>query len=154
MGAREEEAMIFCALSTFALRQVMGDGAENVVGALGGHFSDQTRLLLDALHKSNERAWKALEVALAGEGFWNKLDAAEEKALRQQVRGLLDAMPLPLLTDRGEFRRLCMKELQDARKRGLLLGGTAEELAKSAKSVAGGDQLAVLDHERAALRDI
>src|SRR5262249_41911382 len=145
---RRRGDMIFAALSTFALRQVVGDGAENVTKALGDHFSDQGRLLLDALHKSNERAWKAFEVALAGESFWNKLDAAEDKALRQQIRSLLDVMPLPLLTGRGEFRRLCLKELQEACKKGLLLSGTAEEVARSASTVGGGDQLAVLERER------
>ena len=70
---------------------------------IGDRRSDMSRLLLDSLRSSGEKAWKAVEVALAGETLWNKLDPVDEKAFRQQVRNLIDNMQLPILTERKEF---------------------------------------------------
>src|SRR5262249_11619290 len=146
---------IFSALSAFALRQVAGDGAENVVKAIGDRFSDRGGQLTEALRRASERAWRTLEIALAGESFWNRLDAAEDKAFRQQVRGLLESMTLTRRTTKEESRRLCLAELRAARKDGLLLGGTREDVARSARLFAGqADQLAALERERAALREM
>ncbi len=82
-------------LSSLALRQVV-DGACAVVGVSGGgeavvsflsrHFTDHSQKLTAALQSANERAWKALEVALAGESLWDKckiaLASAEDQAFR------------------------------------------------------------------------
>src|SRR5262249_28903422 len=109
--------------------------------------------LVRALRRANERAWQALEVALAGESLWNRLDRPEERAFRQQVRVFLDAMPLPLLTGKGEFRRLCLRDLRDARGQGLLLGDVPpEELEQTVSSLAPyTDPRALLEAEQAAL---
>src|SRR5262245_46998250 len=98
---------ILSALSSFALRQVMGEGAEGLIGTLNNRLSDQSQLLTRALQQAGERAWKAVEVALAGESLWNKLDAADDKAFRRQVRELVDALPLTGQGGKEEFRRQC-----------------------------------------------
>src|SRR5438552_403776 len=58
--------------------------AENVVGFLMRHFSDHSQRLLEALRHANDRAWRALEVALAGDGLWDRcklvLASGDEKA--------------------------------------------------------------------------
>ncbi len=142
------------ALSSFALRQVVGEGAENVLRLLSDRLTDQSQLLPRALQQANERAWKALEVTLAGEGLLNKLDSAEEKAFRQQIRALLDTMPLPLLTGKTEFRKNCHRELLQAKKSHLLLGPLQPpELAKSVEGFARhGNQTGMLEADRAALQ--
>src|SRR5437868_6314231 len=69
--------------------------ADAVVGLLSSHFIDHSQQLLAALHRANERAWKALEIALAGDSWWQrckvKLAAREYQAFRQQVQAFLDA---------------------------------------------------------------
>jgi WD40 repeat protein/tRNA A-37 threonylcarbamoyl transferase component Bud32 len=138
-------------LSGLAVRQVLegacravgmavGETAfDGVVKFLSERFTDQSHRLPQALHKANESAWKALEVALAGESLWSWLDKAEHKAFRQQVRAFLDATPLAGLPSHGpEFRSVCLRELRSARKAGLLTGGTLHpvDLARQAGAFA------------------
>src|SRR5437763_2191368 len=85
-----------------------------VGGAAKSHMTDQSQGILKALERSNRKAWKALEVALAGETLWTKLDRAEVKTLRLQIRTFLDQMPLPELEGKEEFRKRCIKELREA----------------------------------------
>jgi serine/threonine protein kinase len=143
-------------LSTCALYQVVGESADRVVGFLASRVSDQGRLIIQALTTASEKAWRALEVALAGESLWNKLDAADEKALRQQIRNLLENMPLPLLTGRREFGRLCLRELQEARKKGLLITETAiEDFTRPPHGFTKQtEQSAVIEKERAAIQEM
>src|SRR5262245_8424462 len=115
-GRSPEETLmgLFRSLSLIALKQVAAGavraaglvGAEGVAGFLNERFTDHSQHLAGALRKANERAWQALEVALAGESLWNKLDDANDKAFRQQVRAFLDATPLEGLPSHGpEFRQ-------------------------------------------------
>src|SRR5262245_39029232 len=72
-----------------------GEGAVAGVAAfLARHFVDHSVRLQEALRVANERAWRALEVALAGESLWDRcklvLASGEEKAFREQVRPFLD----------------------------------------------------------------
>jgi hypothetical protein len=101
---------IFISLSSLALRQVV-DGAcavlgvkessEAVVGFLTERFTDHSQRLARALRQANDNAWKALEIALAGDSLWERCKAAvaraEDRAFAQQVRAFLDATPLPEL---------------------------------------------------------
>jgi tRNA A-37 threonylcarbamoyl transferase component Bud32 len=138
-------------LSTLAVRQVLegachflgytaGEHAfDGVVRFLADRFADQSQRLPQALHRANDSAWKALEVALAGESLWNWLDKAEHKAFRAQVRAFLDATPLAGLPSHGpEFRTVCLRELRTARKAGLLTQGSLHpaELAQQAGAFA------------------
>jgi serine/threonine protein kinase len=114
---------IITKLAGFALRQLTGEGAGVVIGILSEHFSDQSRRLTHALQTASGRAWKSLEVALAGESLWSWLDRGEDKAFRQQLRAFLDTTPLAGLPSHGpEFRQQCLRELRAADKSGVLGG--------------------------------
>jgi hypothetical protein len=130
-------------LSLLALHQVARGaaqaaglaGVESVARFLGRHFTDHSQRLVASLRGANERAWQALEVALAGESLWGKLDEADDRAFRQQVRVFLDAAPLAGLPSHGaEFRQQALRELRAARKAGLLLTGplVPDDLADAA----------------------
>ena len=82
---------IFQALSCFAFRSVLGDGSDNVVQSFGDRFGDGSLRLARALRHANERAWRALEVALAGESLWNKL--AGTRASRHNESVVLGGRP-------------------------------------------------------------
>jgi TPR repeat protein/serine/threonine protein kinase len=93
-----------------------------VVGYLMNRFRDSSQDLPNALKRASDRAWRSLEIALAGESWWSRLrDRGDEKAFRDQVRQFLDASPLPALQDES-FRNLCLEQLKLARKRGLVPG--------------------------------
>src|SRR5947209_18470086 len=57
---------------------------EQVVGFLTYHFMDQSRRLTEALQLTSERAWRALEIALAGSSLWQRckilMASGEERA--------------------------------------------------------------------------
>src|SRR4051812_34870715 len=114
-------------LCGFALKQLSLDGAEHVLALLGNRLSDQSQRLVRALQRANKRAWDALEISLAGESFWRRFDATEDKAFRQQVRAFLDAVPLPELTGKDQHRRQCLMDLQDAKRKGLIFGHVVPE---------------------------
>src|SRR4029079_1775689 len=82
------------------------------------------------LGRSNDRAWRALEVALAGEGLWDRcklvLAAGDEEAFREQVRPFLDTCSLAELQGRDAYRQSCLNELRAARKAGVLTEGRLE----------------------------
>src|SRR4051812_15425328 len=140
-------------LCAFALNQLDLHPVLAVVrgasGLVGDHVSDQSRALLDALERSNRKAWKALEVALAGETLWTRLDRAEVRSLRAQIRAFLDAVPLPELTGKDEFRTRCVREIRDALGKGVLLGNlVAGDLAdKAGKFAVHADPNALLQAE-------
>src|SRR4051812_41893117 len=67
-------------LSAIALRQVVPAALKAVGVEVGGEavarfllerFVDQSQALTKALQTTNERAWKPMEVALAGESWWD-----------------------------------------------------------------------------------
>jgi hypothetical protein len=153
-------------LSTLALRQlvdgaikavgfkIVEEGADVLVNFLTGHFVDHSHRLTVALHTANERAWKALEISLAGDSWWErcklKLAAKEYQAFRQQVQAFLTATPLAGLPSHGpEFRQQALQQIQSARKAKLLSGTLApQELARQAGALARfADPTRLLDAE-------
>src|SRR6185369_6564080 len=72
-------------LSGFALQQLVsgachalgvmaGSGAgQAVTDFLGKRFGDHSRRLSDALVRAADSAWRALEIALAGDSFWDRV---------------------------------------------------------------------------------
>src|SRR5258708_770573 len=98
---------VFLSLSGIALRQVVGGVLQTVgldktgdaaIDFLTKRFTDHSQKLSNALQTANERAWKALEVALAGDSLWERcktaLASAEDRAFREQVQAFLEASPL------------------------------------------------------------
>src|SRR5262249_13951160 len=139
-----------------------GEGAVAGVAAfLARHFVDYSQRLNEALRRTNEQAWRALEVALAGESLWDRckrvLASGEEKAFREQVRPFLDACPLAELHGKDGYRQLCLQELQVARKAGHLTAGNLDPagLARQAGAFARfADPQALLDAEARALLEM
>lgn len=127
---------VFQTLSVVALRQLVG-GACTAVGAspvgeavvdfLANRFTDHSSKLTTALQTANERAWKTLELALAGDSFWERCKTAlarrEDQAFRRQVRSFLDNVPLLEFSGKPDFRKACLQELQAARKANHLTAG-------------------------------
>src|SRR5262245_42221752 len=108
---------VFISLSSLALRQVIGGACAAcrveerggaVVGFLTERFTDHSRRLATALRQASDNAWKALEIALAGDSLWERCQAAaaraEDRAFARQVRAFLDAAPLPELAGKTAFR--------------------------------------------------
>ena len=147
---------VFSVLCALALKYVGAEGLDQVVAVCGDHLSDQGRRLTTALRDSNERAWKALEIALAGETLWNRLDRAEDRAFRQQLAAYLKQASIPELQDKEPFRKKCLQDLRQARKQALLDGRLSpEDLARRLGPLADrADPQAVLAAEKQALNDI
>lgn len=101
--------------------------ARPVIAFLTDHLSDQSERLAAAVRTASERAWRAVEVALAGESLWSRLDRAEDRALRRQLVRFLDGLlPGQMTVEAGEFRTRCLQELRAARQAGLLPGGAVD----------------------------
>src|SRR5262245_28577019 len=155
-------------LSLLALRPVLEGafravgldaGADAAVGFLAGRFTDHSARLTAALHKANANAWRALELALAGDSWWDRvkltLARREDQAFREQVNAFLRTTPLANLPSHPpEFRAQALRDLRAARKAGLLVGGgiDPQDLARRAGPFARfADQAALLDAEWAAV---
>lgn len=119
---------------------VASEGIDAVEKYLVAHFGDPSRRLPQALSRAADRAWRALEVAVAGESLWSKLARhGEDKAYSAEVRAFLDANPLRLAPSQdAAFRRRVCRQLQEARKEGLVPGqaDSPDALAKSAAELA------------------
>src|SRR5262245_27436806 len=118
-------------LSALALRHLLppaneaaaqiaaAEAADRVVGALVRHLSDHSQRLPQALCRACRNAWKALELALAGDSWWQRcralLASADQRAFGRQVEAFLGSNPLPGLEGGDAFRRACQRELADAR---------------------------------------
>ena len=147
--------MIVESMCKLALGDLVGDETAEAVGGLGGlaggvawllhqHFSDHSQRLPRALHRSNQRAWRTLELALAGDGWLTKLKnllaRGEDKAMAAQIRAFLEANCLKELDQHpADVRQLCLEDLQKARAAGQLEGGqfNGAALAEEAKSWEG-----------------
>jgi serine/threonine protein kinase len=147
-----------CAL---ALQPVGGEGAGALVNSLLDHFSDRGQLVVNALRTANERAWKALEIALLGNSWWQQLKGVlrpkEDQAFAQQVRAFLDGLPLEALAGQpDELRKVCLGELQQARQKKLLTEGnlSTAELARQVKPSLGSNPDGVLKARLEALRGV
>lgn len=89
------------------------------------HFTDHSQKLERALRIANERAWKALEIALAGDSFWgrwrNLLGPADQTAFAHQIQTFLKGNALHELEGASPgFRQDCLRELRAAEKAGQL----------------------------------
>jgi hypothetical protein len=104
--------------------EAAGGVAGKVAGFLAERFADQSKKINYILAEANNRAWRAVEVALAGESFWGKLAKAEDRALREQIRGFINALPPDQIPgDADGFRIKCLNELRAAKKQGFLAPG-------------------------------
>jgi len=114
-----------------ALGLVAGPAAaEGVVGFLSRRFLDHSQTLMDALEQANQKAWRALEVALAGDSLWDRVKlvftSGDDKAFRAQLQPFLAACPMAELNGRDQFRQDCLRELRAAGKANLLIAGSVD----------------------------
>jgi hypothetical protein len=98
----------------FTLSSGVGAGvAGRIVSLLKERLTDPSQRLAKALSQANVRAWRALEIALAGDTFWDRcrarLATGEERSFREQARAFLESLPAEgLSADSEEFRRRCL----------------------------------------------
>ena len=113
-------------LFEFALRPLLGETADQVVNYLTNHLTDHGQKLQLALRQATDRSWKALELALAGDSWWDqikgKLTRKEDQVLSQQIKLFFAALPLPELVGKDEFRKRCLAELRQAISRKVVPG--------------------------------
>ncbi len=127
-------------LSILAVQQVLegacqtlgisagAQAGESVVGLLTHRFIDHSQKLSKALTRANEQAWRALEIALAGDSWWERvkvtLSRSEDQGFREQVQAFLASTPVTSLAGHeGTLRQTALQELRTARKAGLLDSG-------------------------------
>jgi formylglycine-generating enzyme required for sulfatase activity/tRNA A-37 threonylcarbamoyl transferase component Bud32 len=120
----------------FSLRQVIGTMAGDEAGELTGktaanviqrveqHFTDHSQTLPKALTRANDRAWQALSIALAGDGFLDQIKvffaSGDDKGVREQVRLFLQDKTIAFEGTSADFRKKCLIELKTAQQVGLL----------------------------------
>src|SRR5262249_54883975 len=99
--------------------------SEAAVKFLGTRFVDHSGRVNGALARATDNAWRALELALAGDSWWDRVKVAlsrrEDQAFREQVGAFLRTTPLANLPGHPpEFRTEALRQLREARKAGLL----------------------------------
>jgi len=121
-------------LSVLALRPAVGGArellanlspeadAEALVGALAERLGAAALPLTAAAQRSVRHALLALELAVAGEAWWDRYKdspgAPEDRGLRTGVRFFLDSVTLALpADDEAAFREACARELRSTRKK-------------------------------------
>ena len=111
-------------LAAYALRQVIGEAAEQVVSFVQEYVTDHGQTLPRALAAANDHAWQAVGVALAGDRFCDKVKrlftSADDKGFREQVTRFLNSGRLGFEETPLQFRQKCLDELHLLRKGRLL----------------------------------
>ena len=123
---------------------------------LGERIFDRSQKLPTVLHQSTEKAWRTLEVALAGESLWTRLvDKAEDRAFREQIRVFLDTPGAGLEGANKEFRDRCLAELREMRKKLPSAPPSVADLAKEAAPLARfGNTTGLVESEMTALAEM
>jgi|GEM_PF-2792142 len=110
---------------------------QQVADLLHRHFTDHSQKLLKVLHESHDQAWKTLELALAGDGVFDRLArvlvSTDKKAFGEQMKAILAQARWDRLPDTDLTR--CATELRAVRRSGLLK--FEAELPKIADAAAG-----------------
>lgn len=146
-------------LSILAVHQILGDRAQSLMHFFNDRAGDQSRRLYDILRHSSERAWRCLEVALAGPSWWGSCTgmfrSAEERNMQRQIEAFLRAVPVTDLPgDPEKFRKLALTELHSARRVGLVPGPDfrGDELVESVRGFeAFTDPKQLLERDRVAV---
>ncbi len=111
-------------LAALALRYAFNESAEKVVSTVKEYFADHSQLLPDALVRANDRAWKAVGLAIAGNTLFDRVRGwsagGEMVAMRDQLRTFIENTPTGLDAVPGELRASACDELNRLRKSGRL----------------------------------
>ncbi len=131
------------ALFGLGLRATLGDVGESVqdvIDSVRERFEDHSQALPEALEKANDKAWRALAVALGGDGFLDHMKRlmaeGEARGLRERIKSFLGKHAAYFDQTPEAFRRACLAELEKARKAGRLSvkDVTADEAGKEASA--------------------
>jgi hypothetical protein len=149
----------FCRSIGFEAGAAASDAA---VKFLSSRFTDHSGRLGEALQRATGNAWRALELALAGDSWWDKVKVTlarkEDQAFREQVGAFLRTTPLAGLPSHPpEFRQQALRDLRAAQKAGALTGGAIDPqaLAQAAGPFARyAEPQALLDAEWQALEQV
>jgi hypothetical protein len=136
--------------------------ADAAIKFLGNRFTDHSQRLSAALEKASASAWRAFEVALAGDSWWDRvkltLARREDTAFREQVGAFLRATPLGGLPQHGpEFRQQALRDLRAAGKAGVLAAGKVDPAAlaqRGGQFARFADPQALLDAEWQAVDEV
>jgi formylglycine-generating enzyme required for sulfatase activity/tRNA A-37 threonylcarbamoyl transferase component Bud32 len=113
----KDGAKVLGRIAEEAAGKVAGEWARKVVETIRGHFTNHSEKLTEALARSNEKAWKTIEIALGGQRLWDRFASAEDHALREQVKAFLTSA---VKEDDPGYLTSCLKELRQAREKGHL----------------------------------
>jgi WD40 repeat protein len=107
---------------------VVGESAAAVVRFLRDRVSDQSLRVTAALADASDRAWRTLELALAGESLVSATDRAEDRAFREEVRlFVLRAQFDGRAPIDADLVPRCLEELRAARAAGVLDGNAVPD---------------------------
>jgi formylglycine-generating enzyme required for sulfatase activity len=110
-------------LACFAIRQVLGVEVGDVATAVERYCTDPSQALPRALAVANDKAWRALGVALAGDDLVARVkrlfSGGEDKGFREQVTRFLNSGRLGFEETPRKFRERCLAELNALRKSGV-----------------------------------
>ena len=119
-GMRQVVGLVPDAKAREALAKMTGPAIQLVVK----HFTDHSQTLPKALAQANDRAWQAVSIALAGDGFLDQIKlffaSADDKGIREQVRLFLQDKSIGYDGTPADFRKKCLTELNLARNARLL----------------------------------
>lgn len=119
---------------------------EQAVDFLIERFTDQSQRLPKALNAATDRAWKTLELALAGDSLWSKLTTrAEDQALAQELRLALVVVSVDeSVGNKAELFRAALKELRAVRRS----SASPDELQRHIRAMTNyADPLALVEAE-------
>lgn len=108
-------------LSALALRQLLdGRGSEEAAAAVNRCIADHGERMSTALRRANERSWKALELTLAGDPWWNASRsnlASDEQPLADKLQSFISSLPAADALPESD-RAQCLVEVRRARNDG------------------------------------
>lgn len=111
-------------LCTLTLRHLFGEGTDALFRLVQAQLTDNTQRLAQALQRSNDRAWKALTIALGGESWcsrnFGQLIQDDVHEVSTQIQGFLCSVEMPELSEWPWAQEKCLSELQQAQRDGLL----------------------------------
>ena len=110
----------------------LGNGSEHLLRRMRDYFTDNSLALPRALRRANDNTWKALAVALGGDGMLDRLSrvfaSGDNKGIRQHVRHFLDSSVIRFDGTSDEFRKACLGDLVRLLKASQEIGDTTPEM--------------------------
>jgi WD40 repeat protein/serine/threonine protein kinase len=111
------------------------DSVDSLTKVIGERIFDRSQRWPEVLRRCTDRAWRTLEIALAGESLWSRLTSkGDERAFRQQIRVFLDSPQAGLGQLDSTTRQACLKELRSLRQNTTVLEGGLDQATLAARA--------------------